>query len=233
MKKTFFYLTLLISSVYNIEPTQALEEQIVSQALVLSAVTETQLEQDVFNLINQNRVANFLHPLAWSDVIAQEARLHSLNMANKIVPFGHQGVQDRFLRLIQAIPTLTKFGENVAYNYGYSNPVQVAVSGWLNSPGHYANIVGDFNLTGVGVAKNSKGEYYFTQIFVKASQSLIEDDTFDEEENIEEEFIEADDYDYEAEEAELNNFFRDLESSFNTIENGDNLIHEPIFFNVE
>jgi uncharacterized protein YkwD len=28
-------------------------------------------------------------------------------------------------------------------------------------------MIGDFNLTGIGVAKNRAGEYYFTQIFIK------------------------------------------------------------------
>ena len=32
---------------------------------------------------------------------------------------------------------------------------------------HYENIIGDFNLTGIGVAVNEKNEYYFTQIFLK------------------------------------------------------------------
>lgn len=234
MRKAFLYLALL-SSVCTQETVKA-EDESLFPALVYSATTETDMEQSVFNLINQNRVANFLKPLAWSDVIAKEARSHSTNMANYIVPFGHQGVQDRFLRLMEAIPTLTKFGENVAYNYGYSNPVQVAVSGWLKSPGHYANIMGDFNQTGVGVAKSSKGEYYFTQIFVKASEMSLEDDNSLIDEEINEEEVEEfdDNYDYEAEEEEFNNFFRKLESiPFEINENVDNSVHEAIFFNVE
>jgi len=42
-----------------------------------------------------------------------------------------------------------------------------AVKGWINSPGHQKNMVGDYNLTGIGIAKNNVGEYYFTQLFVK------------------------------------------------------------------
>jgi hypothetical protein len=33
--------------------------------------------------------------------------------------------------------------------------------------------MGDFNIGGVGVAKNLKGEYYFTQIFVRANLDLL------------------------------------------------------------
>jgi uncharacterized protein YkwD len=50
---------------------------------------------------------------------------------------------------------------------GYSKPDQQAVQGWLKSPGHYKNIVGDFDMSGIGVTKNAKGEYYLTQIFIK------------------------------------------------------------------
>src|SRR5258708_37376358 len=92
-------------------------------------------------------------------------------MANYIVPFGHDGADARFANIENSIPNVTSFGENVAYNIGYSDPAATAVSDWLASPGHYANIMGNFNLTGIGVASNDQGEYYFTQIFIKTSDS--------------------------------------------------------------
>jgi uncharacterized protein YkwD len=57
--------------------------------------------------------------------------------------------------------------ENVGFNVGYANPASKAVEDWLHSPGHLNNIKGDFELTGIGVAKNKRGKYYFTQIFLK------------------------------------------------------------------
>ena len=53
---------------------------------------------------------------------------------------------------------------------GFSNPGEKAVIDWINSPGHHKNIVGDFNLTGIGIAKNNEGKYYFNQIFIKTRQ---------------------------------------------------------------
>lgn len=177
MKKSFFFYLYFVCCCWQAnaleaqEKTLLQEEQLVSPAQTFSATLQPSMEIDIFNKINQNRVANFLPSLAWSEVVAAQARTHSLNMANKIVPFSHQGVEARFTALTQAIPSLSRFGENVAYNFGYPNPVATAVSGWLKSPGHYANIMGDFNLTGVGVARNPKGEYYFTQIFIKATET--------------------------------------------------------------
>jgi len=54
-------------------------------------------------------------------------------------------------------------------NWGSTDPVGVAVSGWLNSTGHRNNIEGNYDLTGVGVAKSSDGKYYLTQMFAKSA----------------------------------------------------------------
>jgi uncharacterized protein YkwD len=102
--------------------------------------------------------------LSLNATISQVARIHSQNMASGSVPFGHQDFDTRVQTLSQTF-TYRDVGENVSYNQGYSDPVAVAVNGWLNSPGHLNNIVGSFNLTGIGVASNNKGEYFFTQIF--------------------------------------------------------------------
>ncbi len=86
-------------------------------------------------------------------------------MANGSVPFGHQGFSDRAEGL-RASMSVSYAGENVAYNKNLE-PVESAVTGWLNSPGHRKNIeVPEFAKTGIGVIKGSDGSYYLTQIFV-------------------------------------------------------------------
>ncbi|KAJ2844435.1 hypothetical protein IWW36_005191 [Coemansia brasiliensis] len=47
--------------------------------------------------------------------------------------------------------------ENVAWNY---KDVTDVVTGWKNSPGHYTNMVGDYNVVGFGVT-----DLYWTQDF--------------------------------------------------------------------
>lgn len=126
----------------------------------------TTLEQSVYKQINQFRSSRKLPPLTLDSRISEQARLHSEAMASGRVPFGHNGFEDRVNALSKSI-AYRAAGENVAYNQGYSSPDQQAVQGWLKSPGHFKNIVGNFDLTGIGIAKNAKGEYYFTQIFVK------------------------------------------------------------------
>jgi len=57
----------------------------------------------------------------------------------------------------------TARGENIAYGYG--TPAQV-VEGWMQSSGHRANILGDYEALGVGVyVKN--GTLYWAQLFIR------------------------------------------------------------------
>ncbi|NJO41914.1 MAG: CAP domain-containing protein [Cyanobacteria bacterium CRU_2_1] len=122
------------------------------------------IEQAVFEQINQHRAEIGLSPLTLDPVIMQQARSHSQTMANNR-DLSHDGFQDRADTIAQSI-TYRSVAENVAYNQGYSNPDERAVTSWLNSSGHRQNIEGEFNLTGIGIARNDQGEYYFTQIFI-------------------------------------------------------------------
>lgn len=126
------------------------------------------LVQQVHQKINQYRQSLDLDPLSLNDQISQQAEAHSQDMAQQKVKFGHRGFASRIKALANDI-SYRSAAENVAYNQGYGDPAEQAVTGWLKSKGHRKNIVGNYNLTGIGVAKNQQGEYYFTQIFIKGS----------------------------------------------------------------
>lgn len=130
-----------------------------------SILASASLEQSVHQQVNQYRASLALPPLSLDDRISQQARLHSQQMASGRVTFSHEGFAQRIEAIASTIPYRSA-AENVAYNQGHADPVKVAVEGWINSPGHQENMAGNFNLTGIGVVKNSAGEYYFTQIFV-------------------------------------------------------------------
>lgn len=121
------------------------------------------LEQSIHQKVNQYRQSRKLSPLKFDPRISEQARKHSQNMASKTVPFSHQGFETR---VVNTRINYRSVAENVAYNKGHQNPDQVAVDAWIKSSGHQKNMVGNFNLTGIGVAKNLQGEYYFTQIFI-------------------------------------------------------------------
>ncbi len=138
------------------------EPELVSTSVSYSA---SDLEKSVHKQINKYRASKNLPRLEMDAVISQEAKNHSLAMANKKTPFSHDGFKQRVDNIGNQI-VYRSAAENVAFNYGHKNPVDSAVKGWLESPGHYKNIIGKFDKTGVGVVQNEKGEYYFTQIFI-------------------------------------------------------------------
>jgi uncharacterized protein YkwD len=123
------------------------------------------MEKSVHRQINQYRKEEGLPPLKFNSKISAIARKHSQRMADKKVAFGHNGSNSRYQKISKFI-SWRGVAENVAYNMGYDNPGKNAVEGWIKSPGHNRNMVGKYQVTGIGVAKNSKGEYYFTQLFV-------------------------------------------------------------------
>lgn len=134
-----------------------------------SADSESAIEQDIHKQINQYRAQQGLPELTLNESISKEAQMHSENMASGAVAFSHDGFGQRVKAVSQEISTRGS-AENVAFNGGYGDPATQAVQGWINSPGHCQNIEGNYNLTGIGVAKNSKGEYYFTQIFIRSNR---------------------------------------------------------------
>ena len=55
-------------------------------------------------------------------------------------------------------------GENVAFGKGTT--VDEIFEGWMNSPGHRANILkAEFTEIGIGAAKSDTGKWYYTQNF--------------------------------------------------------------------
>ncbi len=144
-------------------PTRSLPQTPMNTNVASSAITD--LEKAVNQQINQYRASKKLPPLSIDPGLSQIARIHSENMANGKVSFSHDGFEGRAKAI--TIP-YKSVAENLAYNFGYSDPVRNAVEGWIKSDGHRKNMEGQFNVTGIGVAKNAKGEYYFTQLFVRS-----------------------------------------------------------------
>ncbi len=124
------------------------------------------MEESVHQQVNQYRQSRNLPPLKLDARISEQCRIHSQAMASGEATFSHNGFEDRVKAIAKSI-SYRKAAENLAYNMGYSKPGEQAVEGWIKSPGHRKNMEGDFDITGVGITKNAKGEYYLTQIFIK------------------------------------------------------------------
>jgi uncharacterized protein YkwD len=122
-------------------------------------------ELAIYNRVNQYRQAHNLPPLTIDPIISAQAKAHSEEMA-KAGKIGHEGFHDRVQSVSKEI-VYRSAAENVGYNMGYAQPEAIAVEDWIGSPGHQKNLVGRYDLTGIGSAKNDRGETYFTQIFIR------------------------------------------------------------------
>ncbi len=125
-----------------------------------------EVERSIFEQINQYRVTRGLSRLTWNAQIAQQARQHSADMANRIIPFGHEGFDQRAKSISKSVG-YRSVSENVAYMTRRQSPAAKAVKAWLESTKHRENIEGDFNMTGIGVSVSPTGDYYFTEVFIR------------------------------------------------------------------
>jgi len=133
---------------------------------ILPQANPNDIEQEIFTLINEYRSTRGLSVLIWNETIAEQCRIHSKNMGDNKIHFGHDGFEERFENIMQAIK-FTVAAENVAYNYNHNKPGQTAFDNWINNQDHRANIEGNFNLTGIGVYRTDDNIFYLTQIFIK------------------------------------------------------------------
>lgn len=109
----------------------------------------TQSEFDTIRLTNALREKAGKDPLIVKDTIMETADLSS----------------DRMKARSQMVHGLTSGwrGENIAYGQRSAEEV---VNAWKNSPGHYANMMGNYKYIGVGDTKEREGSIYWTQQFI-------------------------------------------------------------------
>lgn len=110
----------------------------------------TAAEQEVLDLINEERARNGLGPLVATQTLDAAAAWLAADLAT-IDALDHTDTLGRGLReRLNAFdyPGNSTIRENIAA--GYSTPASV-VQGWINSPGHYANILAP-EATAAGIA---------------------------------------------------------------------------------
>lgn len=121
-------------------------------------------EKEVFDLINQQRVANGLSALKIDAEVQRVARIKAQDMVNNNY-FAHNsptyGTPFQMLNSFKI--SYRSAGENIAGNSSNSG----AVNAWMNSPGHKANILNSsYNYTGIGVVNGSKYGKIYVQMFI-------------------------------------------------------------------
>ena len=127
-----------------------------------SGLTKDELE--VFNLINEQRTKNGLSALKINSEVQNVARIKAQDMVKNNY-FSHTSPTygSPFDMLNSFKVSYKTAGENIAGNSSNS----AAVTAWMNSSGHKANILNSsFNYTGVGVVNGSKYGKIYVQMFI-------------------------------------------------------------------
>lgn len=118
--------------------------------------------QQVVALVNEERGKEGLAPLKFDEKMGQAALVRAKETEQV---FSHTRPDGRNFStaLTEAGVSYLSAGENIAY--GQKTPEQV-VEGWMNSPGHRANIMNTgFTRIGVGYYQSAAGVNYWTQLF--------------------------------------------------------------------
>lgn len=114
-------------------------------------------------LINEYRLSVGLNALEKVNHISSKCEEHNVYMIeNNVV--NHNDFVERSQNITSVLGA-KKVGENVAYNY---KTPEAALRAWLESPGHKANIEGDYTHFGISVTTDAAtGKKYYTNIFAK------------------------------------------------------------------
>ena len=129
---------------------------------------------DIFNLTNIERANGGCPPLRLDAQLTQAAQGHAVDMALNDF-FSHTGSNGSspWDRINATGYQFASAGENIAA--GYATP-QAAMNGWMNSPGHRANILNcNFQDIGVGYYYRNPDpgqvnyRHYWVQVFARPS----------------------------------------------------------------
>ena len=121
------------------------------------------LEAQLLDLVNQERVAAGLNPVVADPELTEVARRHSQDMFARGY-FAHLSPdgQDPFDRISAAGISFLTAGENLAL----APTVSIAHRGLMNSPGHRANILNpEFGRLGIGIVRGGMRGLMVTQLF--------------------------------------------------------------------
>lgn len=130
-----------------------------------------EIEQMIFEQVNQQRQAAGLQPLSYNGTMEHYARAKSKDMGVRGY-FDHKNPEGQLMTEQMRADGISynAWGENIAYISGISGNSNLAnqfMTNWMNSSGHRANILSN-NFTSIGVGVYKIGNtYYATQEFYR------------------------------------------------------------------
>lgn len=137
---------------------------ILMSAFCTTAQTYDKEKQQILELVNQHRANLGLQKVILVPEISAVCEKHSKRMADGIIRMSHTGFEERTGAFVNNGAT-----ENIAWTGGDGKS---AFQLWKDDPPHRVNMEGaSLNQMGVGIAKDSKGMLYYTQVFIASPNS--------------------------------------------------------------
>ena len=123
-------------------------------------------EQHIVELVNAERTARGLRPVAAQAQLAEAADIHALDQRNRSCRnLSHTGTDgsDVADRVDRTGYRWSRLAENIACGYPDATSV---MNGWMNSDGHRRNILHpDLTHIGVSLEQSDGGDAYWVQVF--------------------------------------------------------------------
>lgn len=121
-------------------------------------------EKEVFDLINKQRTNNGLPALQNDSEVQRIARIKAQDMVDNNYFSHNSSTYGSPFDMMKSFKVSYKTaGENIAANSSNSS----AVTAWMNSSGHKANILNSsFNYTGIGVVSSPRYGKMYVQMFI-------------------------------------------------------------------
>ncbi|KAK8893157.1 hypothetical protein M9Y10_021572 [Tritrichomonas musculus] len=119
--------------------------------------------QEFLRLTNEYRQQNGKDPLNLVDSISQLAKEHNDLMLTFKRGLGHDGFYDR----AKKIENSKANAENCAFTSNKKDPLNALLNQFISDPPHQKNLLGDYNSIGIAIGKNSRNQWFVTQLFAK------------------------------------------------------------------
>lgn len=139
------------------------EDLAAEEAVLITDYNSNPDEVELARIINEYRVSVGKNTLEVVNHISYKSQEHNSYMIqNNVV--NHDYFDSRANNIMQVLGAV-RVGENIAYNF--SSPSS-ALNAWKNSPGHKANLDGDYTHFGISISVNpATGKKYYTNMFMK------------------------------------------------------------------
>lgn len=138
-------------------------DDLAADAVLVTNYNSTPDEIELARIINEYRISQGKNALQTINHISFKSQEHNNYMIDNNV-VNHDYFDSRANNIKQVLGAVV-VGENIAYNFSTPNS---ALNAWKNSPGHKANLDGDYTHFGISITVNPEtGKKYYTNIFMK------------------------------------------------------------------